>query len=175
MDQRILNYLKACKDIGYVPEFYWDMDGVLCDFVEGACRLCNVDHFEIKRNWPRNTYWLNKIPGLEKCIELAEAGGVEFWESLRPDPKALENFAICSSYANTFIVSDPHSFTWAVPGKKLWIKKWLGNFTQTIFTTEKVQLAAPGRFLVDDYRVHLALWQERGGVSIRWPQPWNER
>lgn len=176
MDQRLMTYFRACKDIGYVPEVYWDMDGVLCNFVKGTCKLLGVSYQELIQNWPRGEYDMRKVsPAFADMSARINAAGPEFWEALEPDRKALDSLGVCASYADVYVLSAPTVFLHAPCGKLQWIHKWLGKgFEKVIFTDHKAQLSQHGRFLIDDHRMHCTLWEERRGVAILWPQPWNK-
>jgi len=130
-----------------------DMDGVLVDFVGGACRL----HGRANPYLSGYRDWLicespefNGMSMREFCAPM----GREFWASLDWTEDGREILA-CVEAAfgpeNVCILSAPMLTDGCIDGKRDWINKHIPQYkTRYLFGNAKHFAAAPGRFLIDD-------------------------
>ncbi len=148
-----------------------DVDGVLANFVKGACALHNQP-VESVDCWDFNIKW--GISSDELWAPIHDAGW-EWWANLEPYPwfddlihmveEADPNYVICTT---------PSASPYSCSGKLEWIHRHLGkDFRRYIMACDKSPLAARGRLLIDDGDHNCKAFREKGGDFICVPQPWN--
>lgn len=164
-----------------------DLDGVLADFVSGACRAHN-------RPDPYNDPKSHGVFDIEKLWGLTPE---QFWEPIVADPDFWFNLqetpeakGIVRAAMDTFgrdhccvltapNMDDPH----CVPGKNWWVGEHFPEFKKDkakgwhtgniLFGSAKQFLAGPDRVLIDDRDRNIDDFQKWGGVGIRVPRLWN--
>ena len=156
---------------------YLDMDGVLTDFVSGAFNLFGGTYRE--EEYPLGVWDFFEGWGLtkEEFYQRIHACGPYFWTSLKEYPWAKELVSF-GSYRGLVprgemsILTSPSRSPHCYSGKVQWLINHGINLLVTI-TTNKEQLAQPGRLLIDDNTENCRRFREAGGDSIIFPQPWN--
>jgi 5'(3')-deoxyribonucleotidase len=151
-----------------------DLDGVLVDFVRGACSLHSkanpynegYAHFYFNEAWgmPAADFWREM--------------GKDFWANLpwMPDGQAIFNI-IDERYGakNTCILTSPCDTEGCFDGKMAWIKKHLPSAYRRKFLVGPVKdfCAQADHVLIDDRDENHDSFIAAGGQAIIVPRPWN--
>lgn len=159
------------------PTVFFDMDGVLADFVRGALAHHARSDFPIERvewNFPSQigftgtndpSFWQNLGLKFWSTLDILSDGFVLLREAERL--VGADRIALLSSAADTHGCCD---------GKRIWVKKYLPDYyRRTFFGSSKGLIGGPGRVLVDDHDGNIDAWTAAGGVAVTVPRPWNER
>ena len=156
---------------------FWDMDGVLADFVGGAGRLFGRPG--LANEWPAHTSYIVEALGLSasEFWRVIDAEGSDFWANLEANDDALDELVRLQVKGHEpYLLTSPSLSPDCLHGKLRWIKRYLPNLERrTIFTAQKHLLAAPGRGLIDDRVSHVRKFEDEGGLGFVWDQPWNRR
>ena len=153
---------------------YVDLDGVLVDFDKGYEKLTGIHTYHADRQGS-NHFWGLYRSGIQS------SGGTEknYWESLEwtEDGKMLWDYV--KEY-NPHILTAPSvnpeipkperyniSHNESMQGKTEWVKR-LDNMNKLYFkaSSYKQQLSKVGRILIDDRKVTIDGWNEKGGIGI---------
>ncbi len=156
---------------------FLDMDGVLCDFSGGACRLFGWDATA------RHKYGWDFWEGFGYTEADFHAGiikaGEPFWAGLDELPHARQIYDHClATGAAVMFASSPTREFSGVRGKYEWLVKLTGKPNvgrQFIPILLKELLAGPNRLLIDDKDENVEAFRSAGGSAILFPQPWNAR
>jgi len=150
-------------------EVFCDMDGVIVDFIKGANFLTEKSKFGndwielIKKN--QDIAWKIINEKKDKFWENLEwlHGGKKLWKYIK-----FYKPIILSAYPYT--LEDPEVKINAIFGKKMWIRKELGELTErkSIICSRKDKSIFSGRnkILIDDDIKNVTEWNKRGGVGI---------
>lgn len=160
---------------------FLDQDGVLADFVGGACRVhgkCNP--FVLKKNLGQ--FELVKLWNMTEAEfwKPIDATGEFFWTELEPtaEAKDIVDLAVgVFGLENVAVLTAPSSDLGCVPGKRAWMKRWFPKLERKMIfanASNKHFLAGPGRFLVDDRDSNIEDFTASGGTGILVPRPWNK-
>jgi 5'(3')-deoxyribonucleotidase len=158
-------------------KLFLDMDGVLADFVDGACKAHDrpspyIDQlaygkFEMEKLWAinANEFW-SKIDA-----------DPDFWINLKKTPEAdilVERSIEWFGRESIAILSAPSMDPKCVPGKRRWMQKHYPRLAKNmIFTSAKEFLASNKNVLVDDKSSNVQHFIEAGGIGIQMPRLWN--
>lgn len=151
-----------------IDTIYLDMDGVLADFVGGACELFNFDTTKID-NWD-----MPKTMGISdkefwSVINQKEVG---FWAELERYPWANDLVAMCHEYTdNVIVLSDSSGSKFTYEGKRAWMEYYYPDIPLYL-VEEKWRLAKSSCLLIDDKPSTLHSWHAEGGWGCLFPQPW---
>ncbi len=162
------------------PLVFLDLDGVVADFVGGACALAGVPNAADYRA-PKPglvSYSMAEQTGCADIWARIQFRGEAFWRGLDVLPWAVPLMeyleARCS---DLWILTSPAQFKIApaaVHGKMEWVWKHLGYPQHRVIPlSEKSLLAGRGRVLIDDSDEQVDAWREMGGYAVHVPQPWN--
>lgn len=153
-----------------------DMDGVLVDFMGGACAA-----------WEKpNPYVYGQRGSYDICGELGIHPNIfwskltfTFWANLKPLPWAKElvitlenafgrdNICILTSPCGTFGCAD---------GKISWLTKHFPEYRRRVLVgPPKHFCASPGSLLIDDYEKNIESFREHGGSAFLFAAPWNSK
>lgn len=152
-----------------------DMDGVLCNFVDAACKLHERPNpFEGDEHL--GEWMLDEIWGISKD-EFWKPITREFWRNLdwMPDGRDILKIVIDAfGVDNICLFSSPSLDPEALSGKFDWIKTHVPEFSRHfIFGAQKYFLAHPDIVLIDDYDKNVDDFHEHGGHTIQVPRKWN--
>ena len=158
--------------------WFVDMDGILVDFVGGACRTHNrpspydspaaAGVWHIERLWqmPPQEFW-------------APLGYADWWANLDWTPDGRQILALIedlSSKAPVYLLTAGAGSPESLAGKRRWIDRHIPEYRDRLITTRhKHLLSQPGRVLVDDHDWNADSWCLAGGVGVLIPRPWNRR
>lgn len=145
---------------------FLDLDGVLANFSESACQVCDVPY-------PSNTIftdtWLDEQCG-KKLWNLCR--GHDFWLNIQPFPWAQELRDLIANHTDQWIFLTKSSFDAGYySGKWEWMKRhfpkdlarlWIVNGDKSIVCR------GPGDLLIDDKSKNCQPWIEAGGEIYHW-------
>ena len=133
---------------------FFDADGVLADFDEGARRLLGMSPREYERKYGRGTFWKR----------LAQAKN--FYGTLPEMPDARVLFEGVKHLEPTILTGLPLG-RWAAPQKIEWAEEHFpGVPIITCMARDKHKHMKPGDVLVDDRENHRAAYEEAGVVFV---------
>ena len=147
-----------------------DIDGVLADFVGQAGKLFNYDP-AVVTTWD----YYGQIGQTEETFwEAISAAGSDFWATIPPYEWMRTLHAQCELHAPTVLLTSPSKCPWSPHGKTRWIQKHFGkNFRRYRMGPAKEFCAAEHTILIDDSDANVAKFEQHGGQTILFPQPWN--
>lgn len=159
-----------------------DLDGVLVDFMDGACRLHGKTYpghphspetQQDKQGWDIEPIF-NMSPA-----ELWDPMGREFWASLSPTPWMQEMVEILEAQFgedNICILTSPVKTPGCIEGKMDWIRKYVPQYRRRFLVgPAKEFCASPYHALVDDHELNFQKFLDAGGRPFLVPAPWNFR
>lgn len=161
--------------------FYYDMDGVLCEWFGSAAQLHGRTPEIIqyhRENWPPKAAHSEDVLGIPTSDfwKKIEEKGFDFWANLEELKGARQIWDHSLALgAQRKILScpsiDPHSLS----GKSEWMKRFTGDrgFRTMHLTPDKFDVAQFGRILIDDHDGNIDAFEAHGGHGILYPQPWN--
>lgn len=158
-----------------------DMDDVLVDFTNAACKVHGFTRAELEaRRKPGN--W-----GMAAALGMSENEfwkpinelGESFWENLEPTQYMKSLAWLVYQYDTDWIIVSapppkPGNVGAAYNGKIKWLEKHLGSSSKLEFVGRKHLLAGlPGTVLIDDKEENIEAVQNHGGVGIIYPHESN--
>lgn len=151
---------------------FLDLDDVLADFSEAACRIHNKP---LPTTWGLYTEWGMSREDFWRPIN--DMGDDFYLRCVRPFPW-VDDILLAAKTADreVAILTAPGDNWPGLNGKKRWVDRYVGNVigdVPLILCHEKHLLAAPGRLLVDDKYENCLHFAMFGGSSILFPRPTN--
>lgn len=152
---------------------FFDVDGVIADFVGGVLKQHNRE--DIPR---KDVRW-----GLEAQLGIAPADfwrplGFEFWANLpvlEDGWKLLQQAEWMLGVTNIGLLTSPCDTPGCIDGKRKWIRQFFPEYERrTFFGSAKHLFAGPTKILVDDNDDNCRKFMEAGGQTLLVPRPWNE-
>lgn len=158
-----------------------DIDGVLANFVKGACDFLGVnDPYREGRDDVLGKWDLLEHIGMtpaEKNQFWQDINREDFWANLELLPEAIHIVKLCEEYVGTHnvcLLSSPGHMEYAMPGKLKWINRHFPQFGKRfLFGSEKQFCANPHHILVDDYEKNVSAFRNHRGDAFLVPRPWN--
>jgi 5'(3')-deoxyribonucleotidase len=154
-----------------------DMDEVLVDFVDAACRIHGRNVGDVLLSWPKDTWNMAQALGLSQGdfwhpIYIA---GEKFWEQLQPKPWIKNLLREVKSLTDDWhIISSPTRHSECYSGKVKWLKEYFGStFDQFALTPHKHIFAQENVVLIDDHDDNVEKFVEAGGMGILFPAKYN--
>lgn len=152
---------------------FFDMDGVLADFVSGVMAHHNTAIPIDDVRW-----------GLEEQMGFKDRES-EFWA-----PLGFDFWANLSPYADGFcllraaerlvgperigLLTSPCDTAGCVDGKRAWVAKHLPGYKKRLFVGSAKELfAGHNKILVDDNDTNCEKFIAAGGYTVKVPRPWN--
>lgn len=151
---------------------FFDIDGVLADFVGGALRHHGRTDIPVD-----NVTW-----GIEAQLDMAPAAfwdalGYDFWAGLDvyPDGLALFTHAVrLVGGDNVALLTSPCDTAGCVDGKRAWVAHHFPAFRRQLFVgSAKHLFAGRGKVLVDDHDANVRAFSAAGGRTVQPARPWN--
>ena len=160
---------------------YIDMDGVLCNYVKGVCKVFGFDYDDFIEEMKPGEYDLSKHPAFidmkfeNDMIDIAIQDDILFWSELEPYPEAKElvDF-IDDNFEKWRICTTPKNYPECYAGKVQWLHdQFTIDFDQIIMIQDKSQLAGKNRILIDDCDKNTNQFFIKGGDIYSWGRKWN--
>lgn len=156
-----------------ITNYLLDLDGVVVDFIGGACRMYGFDPEDIPWIVGDHTFTPEMI-GVELTKkEFYEGFTFGFWADLDFTPEAKTILNLMHN-RNTTILTRPTAF--GAGGKQAWIKKNLPRYfykKKYLIGPDKAACAHPGALLIDDSDDMIKQFRAAGGHGILFPRIWN--
>lgn len=160
-------------------KLYLDMDGVIADFITGACDALGIDDPWVKdpntsHECLREALGYDSMESFYEDVHGQDFGKqVEFWANLPKLPHANRIISEVTRIfgENIFLLSSPSvSSNGCMPGKIKWIEKHFPQFLDKFaFTKCKWAFAHDDAILLDDFALQTKRFEEAGGYSILCP------
>jgi hypothetical protein len=159
------------------PIFYFDIDGFLARFTEGASRAHGrpTDETIIWKSWHHWRTWGKEDEALYAVCNR------EFWANLPPWEDGMQLLRLVESRVGTsriVFITSPARTPGTGQGKREWVAKHLPQYdpwADVMIGGAKHKLAGPGKVLLDDSDDNCRKFVEHGGEAIVIPRPWNGR
>lgn len=162
-----------------MKEIYLDLDGVCVDFISSAISAHGHHAPSVLERWEANhkgEFFPDKVLQMEMdhfWNHIASLGE-SFWVDLEPYPWFEELYQRLSEVGHVVFCTSSTRAPSCLSGKLHWLQARFGtDFDEYILTAHKERLAHGGAFLVDDYDVNVARFNDRGGNGVLFPQFWN--
>lgn len=152
---------------------FFDMDGVLADFVGGALAAHGKSLPPAEVGWD---FWAQV--GLTAEAFWAPLADPAFWAGLEPlaDGLALLDATLSAVGPARVGLLSSGLCPGSCDGKRAWLRRHLpGLERRAVFCTEKALCAAPCKLLVDDHGANVDGFVGAGGRAVLVPRPWNDR
>lgn len=154
---------------------FFDMDGVIADFVGGSLRAHRKTLPHAECRWDFMTQ-VGFTGGGDPAF-WEPLSNREFWAGLDPMSDWLELFGLAVERwgAGRVAILSSGLCPGSVDGKRDWLKRHLPGFDvkQAVFATRKGLVAGPGKVLVDDHDANVDEFIAAGGEATIVPRPWN--
>jgi len=152
-----------------------DMDGVIVDFVGGACKTHQIEYpyrrLEAKNNWD--------------IISLFKMKSDDFWEPMEEDfwanleftndaPQILDLVEKYFGLDNVCFLTNPSQNLGSIAGKMRWLETKLPRYAKRFLCGPRKEFCAHEKsVLVDDNDGNINSFNKHGGKGILLPRPWN--
>lgn len=154
-----------------------DMDGVLCNFVKGCCRLFGLDEQKTLSKWAPNEYRVDSVFGIteEQLWEKINDEKDRFWATLDEYEWSRKLYEECQKFGNVYFLTAPSTLSASLAGKAEWMQKFTGNskFRDYLVGSPKFLCAKEDNVLIDDSDKNCDSFRDAGGRTVLFPQPWN--
>lgn len=157
---------------------FLDMDGVLVDFINGACRAHQVHNpYERDPQQSAGVWDIERLVGMS-VDEFWPPLGKDFWANLNwmPDGQAILA-AVEQKFGrdNICLLTSPCDTDGCADGKLAWIRRHLPEYRRRYFLGPPKEFAASAnRILIDDSDHNCERFGDEGGSTILIPRPWNQ-
>jgi len=153
--------------------FLVDMDGVLTDFVDAACRVHGTTFMQLAAKWPNGDYNIANILGLRpfEFWEGIDKAGEDFWINLRPTDIKTELLYLLGNN-DKYIATSPSMNPVCASGKMKWIIE-NGFSRHFVITPHKHLMANRDTILIDDADRNVDKFTKAGGHGVLVPRRWN--
>lgn len=158
------------------PVIFFDLDGVLADFVGGVFRL---QHPKPAPRYDDVRWGLEEQLGYADPADFWRQLGYEFWSEL---PAYEDGFGLLGAVATAVgldgigLLTSPCDTPGCLEGKRDWVRRHLPDYHRRLFIgSAKHLFAGPGKVLVDDHDANVDAFRAAGGRVVQPPRPWNRR
>jgi 5'(3')-deoxyribonucleotidase len=160
---------------------YLDMDGVLADFIGGACKAHGrpypYENESALGIWDTEKLWGISAAEFWQPIDAYD----KFWDTLDKTAEAdilVDMVTGLFGRDNVAVLTAPSMDPTCVPGKRRWMQRhypWLSK--KMIFASHegKQFMAGKDTLLIDDKDSNVVEFREAGGSAILMPRHWNVR
>lgn len=154
---------------------YFDMDGVLADFVDGVLKWFHrTDLMYDEVRWE-----IEQQLGVNPNAFWAELT-YPFWRNLKPYADGMQLFKMTEATFGKHrivLVTSPCDTKGCYDAKKAWVKQHLPGYEKRIITTTSADvrggIGAKNRILIDDNNENIAAFLINNGHAIQPARPWN--
>ena len=152
-----------------------DLDGVLSDWMDAACKLCDIDpNDEAIRKQLKKGKYLDELGVIsdEEIWDKINAKGTSFWAELELFSWAKKLVQSMEKQGEMYFLTSPGECIPACSGKVEWVDKHFGKeyIKKTIICYPKEQCAGPNKILIDDSEKKIEKFRDSGGHAFLWPQ-----
>ncbi len=159
---------------------YLDLDGVLVDFVGGACKTHGI---AVPDPWPEGVWEMGTALSIATGHKMSEdefwkpCSSHEFWANLEWTRDGKEILAMCEYFFDSVILmSSPCASPFSASGKIEWIQRELPKYRRKYSLSPcKHEHASTTKVLVDDSDKNIDAFDAAGGYGILVPRPWNSQ
>lgn len=157
------------------PLVFFDMDGVLADFVGGSLRAHGKTLPHAACGWDFMTQ-VGFAGGGDPAF-WGPLSNTAFWAALDPLPDGMALFRLVEAMTGGRVsILSSGLCPGSADGKREWLKRHLPGYEKkAVFCTVKEQVAAPHKLLIDDHEPNVAAFRDHGGPAVLVPRPWNHR
>ncbi|HDK7194861.1 TPA: hypothetical protein PTV74_003168 [Clostridium botulinum] len=161
-------------------EIFYDMDEVLYDLTSYIIDEYNMYfHDNIKPSDNKSYWWADCKKASKEFFEKELLSIGTFYKS-SPVKDAIETVTKLheNGFKTKIITLPQYNSNYCVGEKVKWIEKYVPFINiekDLIFTGDKSLLAKPNRILLDDNINNLIEWKRKGGISVAFSQPWNDK
>jgi len=154
-----------------------DVDGVLANFVQGACRLHgHTDPYTKEKNL--GNYSIQDLLGIQGPA-FWDMMDEHFWFTLKKMPladKIVEYLENRFGQESICLLTSPIRHRGCHRGKMRWIEKYYPQYSrQNLIGKPKHFCAGPDASLIDDFENNVAKFSAHGGHAFLMPAPWNRK
>lgn len=156
------------------PAVFFDLDGVLADFVRGAFRLHgrSVPMREVRWNFLTQIGFAD-----EHDPAFWNPMGRTFWANLEPLADGFELLRAVEEMVTPErigLLTSAAGTDGCLDGKRDWVKRHLPGYAGRFFTgAAKTLFAGPSKILVDDNDTNVITFRGGDGWGVLVPRPWN--
>lgn len=150
---------------------FLDLDGVLANFTDGACKVHGRLGYCVKK-WDWYSDWGYSDDDFWRPIE--ELGEDFYSKWVKPFPWNNDILRLVRSHGEFVIATANPLHPGLASSKTRWINEHIRGPVDVMMGNRKDLFSAPGRILIDDSDDNISRWRESGGDGILFPQPWNE-
>ncbi len=155
-----------------------DLDGVLVDFVGGACKAHGRPNpYAEPLVATAGRYGMDEIWGMGAAKFWKPLKDPKFWEGLEFMPDAEVLLEVCEQAVgaeNVCLLTSPSLGSGPVLGKANWIgKRMPGYRLRFLIGSAKTFCAHSGSVLVDDSDHNVDAFRNAGGHAVMVPRAWN--
>lgn len=160
------------------PRIYFDLDGVIVNFVRGALTI-HGKHLD-----PNDVQWdfASQIGFADDQAAFWRPLGFQFWDSLGIHVDGLELFRSVERFVESIgngrisFLSSPCDTLGCCDGKRSWVKRTFPKYAKKLFLgSDKSEHADRSSILVDDYDRNVESFRSAGGFAFLVPRPWNSK
>lgn len=152
-----------------------DMDGVLVDFIGGACDIHNKNNpYTNKHNYGKHR--IDKLLGLE-LDDFWKPLDHGFWAELKWMEDGVKIISLIEHKfgdENITLLTSPSECPGAASGKMEWVQQRLPDYSRRVMIGAQKHLCANANsILIDDCAENCHKFRIAGGHAILVPRPWN--
>lgn len=154
---------------------FLDLDGVLVDFVSGACKIHGIP-IDYTQSENRGKWDIEQLMGISSS-DFWKPLEFDFWANLEwmsDGKEILKSVERTFGRDNIAILTSPSKNIGCASGKVVWLEKNMPEYArQYIISPVKHFCAGPKTVLIDDSDQNIKDFEWAGGKGILVPRPWN--
>lgn len=156
------------------PVIFFDIDGVLANFVAGALGLHGKSLPILDVRWD----FLTQV-GFDGVNDPAfwSPMGQEFWANLATYSDGMDFLRYAEALVgkeSVGLLTSPCDTEGCVEGKRAWVARHLPEYKRRLFVgAAKHLFAGPGKILIDDHDANADAFRAAGGEAYQPARPWN--
>lgn len=147
------------------------LDDVLSDFTPAAFR--EIGKPELLTPYPISEPYPWAIMGMPESLFWGHLDNDFFWRHV-PVSESFNGLMELKDHFDVCVVARPSGCLSGASGKLSWVYNNCGSSMSFVLTSDIWRLARPNVLLIDCNGDECHRFMARGGVSIVWPQPWNQ-
>ena len=178
MKQNGVNMIKIAKQKKTKITIFLDIDGVLSNWTDEACDLCDIDckNPDIRKGLKEGKY-LDKLGIIseEDMWKKVTDEGQDFWIRLKLFSWAKKLVDKMKELGDVLFLTSPGCCIPASSGKAQWVQDHFGKdmLPNLILCKKKEYCASKNTILVDDTLKKVEQFREAGGHAFLWPNQYS--